>query len=151
MKRFHFPLKSVATVREAREARVRDAFVAAVQALAAAESKLQNVRAEKIELERIMLAERREAFRAGEQAAFIQSHRRVITREGEAVSGVNQATQVREQRRQEWMSARRDVRLIEKLKEAALREYRAESEREAQRLLDDHSNAAAIRARSETI
>ena len=145
MKRFHFPLKSVATVREAREARVREAFTAAVQAVVLAELHLTNLRSEKAELERVMLAERKEFFRAADQATFLQSHRRVVVREVAAVSGLTQAVQARELRRQEWMEARRDVRLIEKLKETAVREYREETEREAQRLLDDHTNASASR------
>ncbi|HRE80394.1 MAG TPA: flagellar FliJ family protein [Opitutaceae bacterium] len=148
MKRFHFPLKSVATVREAKESKARDTFVAAVQVVAKAERHLEGVRSEKAELEKMMLQERKQnAFRASEQMAFIHSHRRLLTRETEAISAVKQAVQVREQRRDEWMVSRRDVRLIEKLKEAALKEYRAEAEREAQRLLDDHANAAVIRAR----
>lgn len=145
MKRFHFPLKSVAIVREAREARVRETFTAAVQAVAAAERVLEKVCAEKSELERVMLDERRASFRPAEQVAFLQSHRQVVAREGQARVAIQEAVQVREQRRQEWMEARRDVRLIEKLKESALREHRRETEREAQRLLDDHTSAAVAR------
>lgn len=148
MKRFHFPLKSVATVREAKESKARDAFVASVQVLAKAERNLEGIRAEKAELENVMLQERKQhAFRASEQMAFIHSHRRLLIRETEALSAVQQALQVREQKRDEWMISRRDVRLIEKLKEAAWKEHQAETEREAQRLLDDHANAAVIRAR----
>lgn len=145
MKRFHFPLKSVAIVREAREARVREAFTAAVQAVATAERALEKVCAEKSELEKVMLDERRASFRPAEQVAFLQSHRQVVAREGQARVAIQEAVQVREQRRQEWMEARRDVRLIEKLKESALREHRRETEREAQRLLDDHTSAAVAR------
>ncbi|MBP7141361.1 MAG: flagellar FliJ family protein [Opitutaceae bacterium] len=145
MKRFQFPLKSVVVVREAREARARDAFIAAVRAVMLAESEVGRIVAEKTAIEKMLLAERQPAFHAAEQVAFIRSHQRLVTREGEARAAVCTAQQVREQRRQDWMETRRDVRLIEKLRTSALGVYRRESEREAQRLLDDHTNAAVAR------
>lgn len=145
MKRFQFPLKSVVVVREAREARARDAFISAVRALVLAESEVERIVAEKAAIEKVMLNERQLAFHAGEQAAFIRSHQRLVSRETEARAAVGRAEQVREQRRQEWMETRRDVRLIEKLRTSALGEYCREFEREAQKFLDDHTSAAAAR------
>ncbi len=145
MKRFHFPLKSVAIVREAREARVRESFTAAVRAVVAAERSLDKVRAEKSDLEKVMLEERRESFRAADQVAFLQSHRQIAVLEDQARLRVQEAVEMRELRRREWLEARRDVRLIEKLRESALAEHYREREREAQRFLDDHTCAAVAR------
>lgn len=145
MKRFHFPLKSVVVVREARETRARDAFIAAVHAVVLAESEVERVVAEKVAIEKFMLNERQQAFHAAEQAAFIRSHQRLASREGEARAAVSRAQQLREQRRLEWMETRRDVRLIEKLRMSAIAEHRREVEREAQRFLDDHTSAAVAR------
>lgn len=155
MKRFQFPLKSVVVVREAREARARDAFISAVRAVILAESEVERIVAEKTAMEKVLLDERQLAFHAGEQAAFIRSHQRLVARETEARDAVGRAEQVREQRRQEWMETRRDVRLIEKLRSSALGEHRRDCEREAQKFLDDHTSAAAAReagalARNET-
>lgn len=145
MKRFHFSLKSVATLREAREARVRDSFIAAVRAVAAAEAALVRIGAERSGLEREVLKQRQGSFRAADQIAFLKAHSQVVVREGEARTAVHDATRAREERRQEWMEARRDVRLVEKLRESALRDHRRGMEREAQRLLDEHTSATVAR------
>jgi hypothetical protein len=72
MKKFRFPLKSVAIVREARELRLREAFSVALQAVAVAEDMLDQVRRRKTELEQVLVAERRRSFRPAEQIAFLQ-------------------------------------------------------------------------------
>lgn len=137
MKKFRFPLKSVAIVREARELRLREAFSVALQAVAVAEDMLDQVRRRKTELEHVLVAERRCSFRPAEQIAFLQAHQRVVEEESNAVSDLQKAVAVRETRRAEWLESRRDLRLIEKLEQTARQEHRRDEEREAQRTLDD--------------
>jgi flagellar export protein FliJ len=45
--------------------------------------------------------------------------------------------QVREERRAEFVEARKQVRVLERLRERRLREYRLEVEREEQKTLDE--------------
>ncbi|MBE7538263.1 MAG: flagellar FliJ family protein [Opitutaceae bacterium] len=148
MRRFKFPLKSVIVVREAREARARDAFLAAVHAAIAAERELECLVAERASIERVLIAERQSSFRAAEQAGFLQSLHRVESREALARDAVRKAQEFREWQRQAWLEARRDVRLIEKLRTTALEKFRRDFEREAQRILDDHTGAAVARESS---
>ena len=142
MKKFRFPLKSVAIVREARELRLREAFSVALQAVAVAEDTLEQVRRRKTELEQVLLAERRRSFRPAEQIAFLQSHQRVVEEESNAVSALATALAVRETRRAEWLESRRALRLVDKLEQAALQGYPPAAEREAQRTLDDRPHGA---------
>lgn len=143
MKKFRFPLKSVAVVREARELRLREAFSSALQAVAVAEEHLERVRQKKADLERVLLVERRKAFRPAEQLSFLHSHQQVVNEETDASVAVEKAVAVRETRRAEWLESRRDLRLIEKLEQTARQDYRREEEREAQRTLDDRPHAAS--------
>ena len=145
MKRFRFSLQSLKIVREARELRAREVFGAAVRVVNAADAHLSTTRREKADFERTLLAERGSSFRPADQAAFLQAHRRLITREQEAVVALQRATAERESRRAEWLNSRRDLRLIENLEDGARRTHRAAEDREAQLLLDDHTNAAAAR------
>lgn len=148
MRRFKFPLKPVIVVREAREARARDAFLAAVHAAIAAERELERLASERASIERVLVAERRSSFRAAEQAAFLQSLHHAEARETAAREAVREANEFREKQRQAWLESRRDVRLIEKLRTTALEKFRRDFEREAQRILDDHTGAAVARESS---
>lgn len=144
MKKFRFPLKSLASVREARELQAREAFSVAAQAYSEAEQKLIQVRLRLKELARVMLESRGHHFQAAEQVSFLQVHRQEQLRETEAVAALEQARQTMETRRREWLERRRDLRLIEKLEEKARLTHRRAAERELQAELDDRTNALAV-------
>lgn len=146
MKKFRFPLKSLATVREARELQAREAFSAAVNAAAVAEQRLRSVRQRLTELERVMLGERSTLFRPADQSAFLYSHELEVRREREARDALAEAQAVVEQRRKDWMLSRRDLRLIEKLESKARASHQRELERELQLQLDDRTNALVSRS-----
>jgi flagellar FliJ protein len=62
----------------------------------------------------------------------------------EATTVLQRARQVLEQRRTEWLAARRDVRLIDQLKAKAKERHRIEVARAEQRELDDRPSAALL-------
>jgi len=62
----------------------------------------------------------------------------------EAASLLQRARQALEQRRTEWLAARRDVRLLEQLKDRAKARHRIEVARAEQRELDDRPTAALL-------
>lgn len=146
MKRFHFSLQSLSVVRSARDRQARERFSAAVQAVIAAEEALATMRLEKTEFERVVMAQRAQHFYGGEQAAFWEAHRRLVVRETEHVNALREAETAREARRVEWMAARRDLRLIERLEEKARAEHRLAEAREFQQQLDDRTGALAARS-----
>ena len=146
MKKFRFPLRSVATVRALRELRAREVFSAAVHVYVGAEERLGEVRNRIEELVEIMRGARSRNFRASDQVAFLQAHQREITGEKAAIKAVEQARAEMERCRQAWLEARRDVRLMDNLELKARTTHRSELEREEQALLDDRTNALFARA-----
>ena len=71
MKKFRFPLRSVATVRGMIELRAREQFSRAVQACVAAEKKLTTQRERVAELESILRSGRLSHFRPADQEAEV--------------------------------------------------------------------------------
>jgi len=146
MKKFRFPLRSVATLRRMRESERREIFAAAVRDYVAAEEALSLVNARIAELEEIIVRERTGCFRAADQIAFMQSLVTERTRRAEAVARVVEAKSVMETERQAWLASRRDVRLVEVLESKSRVVHRQSCEREEQALLDDRTNALFARA-----
>jgi len=146
MKKFRFPLRSVATVRALREQRARDVFSAAVHAYVGAEERVGEIRNRIAELEEVLRSQRVQTFRASDQVAFLQAHRRETLCETAAIKVAAQAKMEMERRRQEWLEARRDVRLLENLELKARGMHRRDLEHEEQSLLDDRTNALFARA-----
>lgn len=137
MKKFRFSLSSVTVVREAREALRREVFAGALRDATEAERALQRVIEERAALAVALTASRAGTFRPSMQVAGAVAEQRVARNEGEARSVLSRARQALEQRRVEWLAARRDVRLLERLKERARERYRMELARVEQRELDD--------------
>ena len=146
MKKFRFPLRSVATVRALREQRAKEVFSAAVHAYVGAEERVGEIRKRISELEEIMRSERAQTFRASDQVSFLQAHHRETVCEIAAVKVVVQSKVEMERCRLAWLEARRDVRLLENLELKARVAHRGDLEREEQSLLDDRTNALFARA-----
>jgi flagellar FliJ protein len=146
MKKFRFPLRSVATLRRLRETERRELFAAAVHAYTAAEEALAEVNSRIAELEGIIAHERVGRFRPADHVAFLQALADEKVRKTEVQARVAQAKLDMERERQAWLESRRDMRLVEILETKARGVHRREYEREEQALLDDRTNALAARA-----
>jgi flagellar FliJ protein len=146
MKKFRFPLRSVATVRGLAELKARERFSLAVQAFATAEQRLKAARTRLQEHEKVLRDGRSGAFRAADQVGFLRAYKEetdhAATIEAEAVA----ARSAMETARQAWLESRRDVRVIENLEAKARLAHRAEVERESQNAMDDRASALAARA-----
>ncbi len=137
MKKFAFPLRSVAIVRNSRESQARQAFAAAVHTLALAEETLAEARRGLDELREMLLNRRSMIYRAPDQAAFLTAFQMETRREMEAHCAVVEAQSKVQQKRQEWMTARQGVRVVQNLENKARAVHRHEVERAEQSTLDD--------------
>ncbi len=146
MKKFRFPLRSVATVRSMIELRAREQFSRAVQACVAAEKKLTLQRERVAELESIIRSGRLSRFRAADQATFMAAFKDETAVITTLTADLNSARREMESARQAWLESRRDVRVIEKLEQRARATHQRELERENQAAMDDRASALAARA-----
>jgi flagellar export protein FliJ len=146
MKKFRFPLRSVATIRGIAELRAREQFSKTVQAFMAAEQQLQRIRERIREIETILLTNRGQIFRPAEEASFLAALKEETIRATKTEGEVAAARQQMEIARQAWLESRRDVRVIEKLEVKARQAHRHEVEREDQLALDDRTSGLVARA-----
>lgn len=146
MKKFRFSLRSVETVRALKEMRAREAFSNALQEHARAQQTLEHVKSDIRALEELLLEERSGALRAPYQGAYIRAHELSLDRQTEAENTCQEKAKLLDARREEWVLARRDLRVIENLESKARQEFRKEYEREEQALLDDRTSAVTGRA-----
>ncbi|PTY08796.1 hypothetical protein DB347_04290 [Opitutaceae bacterium EW11] len=145
MKKFRFPLRSVATVRSLAELRAREAFSKAVQVFVEAEQHLRAIRDRIRQFQEILLSDRGNAFRAGDQVSFLNALKQETINATKAEAEVAKARTALEAARQAWLEARRDVRVIENLETKAKQAYLHEVERENQLAMDDRASALAAR------
>jgi len=141
MKKYRFPLRSVQTVRGIREMNAKEAFSAAVHAVALAEAELAGVRDALTNLEEAMRRGRSSQIRASEQVAYLQEHEFQRANEKRALAKLQKAKDELEHCREQWIKARRDVRVIENLENKFRQDYLREFEKEAQAQLDDRTSA----------
>jgi flagellar FliJ protein len=145
MKKFRFPLRSVATVRSMLELRAREQFSRAVQACVTAEKRLVAQRERVTELESILRSGRLERFRPADQCTFIAAFKDETAIIAKMTAELNSARREMESARQAWLESRRDVRVIENLEQKARAEHLHEVERENQAAMDDRAGAMAAR------
>ncbi len=146
MKKFRFPLHSVATVRSMRELRAREQFSVAVHACVLAEERLQLLRSRLAVLEEVLRSGRTRTFRAGDEASFLEAYRAETHAADQASAELEKARAAMEVARQGWLGSRRDLRVVENLEQKARAFHRREVEREDQAALDDRTSALAARA-----
>jgi flagellar FliJ protein len=146
MKKFRFPLRTVATVRSLAELRARERFSAAVQAYVEAEARLAAIRRRIADFEKILIEGRGRTFRPMEEAAFLNALTAETVAATKTEAEVAAARQALETARQAWLESRRDVRVIENLETKARHLHQVELERENQAALDDRTSAIAGRA-----
>jgi len=146
MKKFHFPLRSVETVRSIRELRAREQFSLSVHVFVTAEEYLQQLQARLAELEAILRSGRSRTFRAGDEASFLEAYKTETTAVAKAAAELEKARVAMEAARQSWLNARRNLRVVESLEAKAKAIHRHEVEREDQAALDDRTSALSARA-----
>jgi flagellar FliJ protein len=132
MKKFRFPLRPVAVLREHEQARTREAFAATVHTFVQAEAKLTAKRAERRDLEVMMQDGRRVTFKAADEISFWDAYRRVCDGEIKCEQVVLAARTAMEESRQKYLEAHRAVKVVEKLEQKARTEHRLGVDREAQ-------------------
>ncbi len=146
MKKFRFPLRSLAPVRSMIELRAREQFSRTVQACVAAEKKLTEQRERVAELESILRSGRLSRFRAADQATFMAAFKDETAVITTLTAELNSARREMESARQAWLESRRDVRVIENLEHKARQAHFLEVERENQAAMDDRTGAMVARA-----
>ncbi len=146
MKRFHFALQSVATLRELRELRARESLAAAIRVCEQAELAMADARARRELLEDLVRSGRAFTQRAAEHVAFVRALRLATADELAARRDVDQAHTVRDRRLSEYYEASRAVKVMDNLEIRARTAHRLATEREEQIALDERSSVAAARA-----
>lgn len=132
MKKFHFPLRPVAVLREHHQARTREIFASAVHAYVEAEAQMTAKRNERQDLETVMHDGRRATFRAADEISFWDAYRRVCDEEMKSEQALFVARAKMEECRQKYLEAHRAVKVVEKIEEKARTNHRLAVEREAQ-------------------
>ncbi|MGC4072172.1 MAG: flagellar FliJ family protein [Nibricoccus sp.] len=146
MKKFRFPLRSVATVRNMIELRAREQFSRCVQACVATEKRLVAQRERVAELETIIRSGRLSRFRPADQSTFMAAFKDETSIVTKITAELNSARREMESARQAWLESRRDVRVIENLEQKARAAHQQEMERENQAAMDDRTGAMVARA-----
>ncbi len=137
MKRFHFSLRPVAVVRSHCEARAREALAAAIREADLAGGQLAAARTRVAELAVVIMASRRESLPARDQAAFSQIFRRECGAEAEAEKQLASARQSIGQRREAFLEARRQMKIVTRLEERARAQHRLATLRAEQADIDE--------------
>ena len=137
MKRFRFPLRSVAVLRAHREMRAREAFGTAVHAYVKAEEALAEARARLARFESALFAGRRERFSAADEAQALAAYRNECVAEAETERALVAARALMQQRRGEYLEAHRKVEVVKRLEEKARANHRLDHNREEQAEFDD--------------
>jgi flagellar FliJ protein len=147
MKRFRFPLRPVAIVRANVELRAREALATALKAAAAAEERLALSRARARELEEIIFDGRRVRFRASDEAAFLQEYRRMCAAVMESERLAIAARAEVRKRRDAWVEANRQVKVVARLEEKARASHRTAWLYAEQQEIDEIAGFRAFRQR----
>ena len=137
MKRFRFPLQSVATLRYWREREAREQFAARVHELNAAEEAHRRSEARLSELEQVVRSARSGTFRPSEQAASLAAYRSEQLEVQRTAAACAEAKTAVDRAREGWQLRRNELRAVEKLEQRARHSHRLENERDEQVLLDE--------------
>ena len=145
MKRFHFPLRPVAVIRAHKEMRAREAFAVSVHAYVKTEERLAVTRARVADFERLLFAGRSGRFQAADAAALFRVYRMECHAELETEREVVAAKDTMNLRRNEYVEANRQLKIIHRLEEKARDKNRLENARMEQNELDEFAGYRASR------
>lgn len=145
MKRFRFPLRPVAVLRAHREMRAREAFAASVHAYVQAEELLAATRARVAELAGVLFDGRAGTFLAAEAASLFRSYRAECEEQLQVERRVIEARDAMNLRREEYLQANRQLKVVQRLEDKARTRHRVEANRSEQAEMDDFSGYRAGR------
>ncbi len=137
MKKFHFPLEPVATLRNLQEMRASEAFAVTNRRVAECGEQLDRQQLRVAQFVEAVIDQRSTGLPAAMQASFLHAYRRELDQEAEVGRALEQARTEQEKARQHWIDAHLQVRLVDKLRLRARERFRAELIRFEQRQLDD--------------
>jgi flagellar export protein FliJ len=147
MKRFHFPLRPVKILRSHRELRAREIFAASVHTYVQTEQALALERQRVVQLEQLLSSSRKAGCQAGDAAALFQAYRAECAAEIAAERAVIEARSAMNQRREEYIEANRQLKVVNQLADKARFRHRAATLHSEQVEMDD---LAGLRARRRT-
>lgn len=144
MKRFDFSLQKILDLREYEEEQAKLDLAAAIAEANRIQAELDYVASEMVRAGAVRITSDIPAMQANEAYKM-----RLKLRKGELLEELAQAELVIEQKREVFAEKMRDRKVITKLREKALTEYKAETEKEEEQANDDVSNAKFARELSE--
>ncbi|MEO7414725.1 MAG: flagellar export protein FliJ [Opitutaceae bacterium] len=145
MKRFQFPLRSLARLRAHYELSAREAFAGAVLAHTHSEAEVAKASARVTELEAVVIAGRRGSFSAASETLNLGAYRSEQAGEATAVKNRHAARVQMERRRAEYIAAHQRLEVVKRLEERAHAAYRLDVNREEQAEFDDLAGRRAAR------
>jgi flagellar FliJ protein len=145
MKRFTFPLRPVSVLRSHKEMRAREAFAAAVHAYVLAEEALAGVRRRVSEMEGLLFSGRTGRFLAADAASLFRVYRAECQAELASERQVIDARDFMQKRRQEYIEANRQLKIVNRLEEKARQRHRVETLRTEQNELDEFAGFKSAR------
>lgn len=144
MKRFSFSLQKVLDLREYEENQAKLDLAAAIAEANRIQAELDQVAHEIVAAGQVRITSDIPAMQANEAYKV-----RLKLRKGELLEELAQAELVIEQKREVFAEKMQDRKVITKLKEKAVAEYKAESEKDEEQANADVSNARFVRELSE--
>ena len=147
MKRFQFPLRSVALLRAHREMAARESLASSMRACAAAEERLGAVLGRMAEMERMRSAGRQVRFKPADEVAFVMAYRRECAAAAEARRVLTAAIAEVEARRRACVEANRQVKVVSRLESIAVANHRLGVSRAEQAEFDEAAGRRAARRR----
>jgi len=145
MKKYTFPLRSVAILRAHREHVAREALAAANRVRSALEVSLNAARMCLNEMEQLRSAGRSGCFRPADDIAFFLAYRQQWATESDLCQQLSAATAQADRRRDACIEANREVKAIERLEATAIAAHRAAVGRAEQAEFDEHAGRRAAR------
>ncbi|HEY4300129.1 MAG TPA: flagellar FliJ family protein [Candidatus Didemnitutus sp.] len=145
MKRFTFPLRPVSVLRSHSEMRAREAFAAAVHAYVLTEQALAGVRQRVAEMGDLLFSGRTGRFLAADAASLFRVYRAECQAEITAERQMIEARDAMHRRRQEYIEANRQLKIVQRLEEKARQLHRAEYLRSEQNELDEFAGFKSAR------
>jgi flagellar FliJ protein len=147
MKRFRFPLRPVAVLREHREFRAREAFAASVHAYVLSEEALARTRVRVGQLETALFESRLGKFSAAAAAQAFAAYRSECAAEAEAERVTFAARAEMDKFRAAYLEAHRNLEVVRRLEAKARVKHRLETNREEQAEFDDFAGRGVLRRR----
>jgi len=148
MKRYRFPLRSVAILRAHRELVAREALAAAVRTCTALEVRLNATQRRLTEMEQLRAACRSGHFRPADEVSFHYAYRLECASEAELLRQKGVAAAEAELRRIACVEANREVKAIERLEAAAIAAHRYDAFRAEQNEFDEIAGRRTSRRRA---